>query len=246
MNTLATVVDDRTEDTHRQQPRRAHRHLPAAPTGVTNLWLPWRCRNWPATPTEEHRFVVELAHLADPDATSAHTRSDVTAVLNGLRGGLTADELTANVPGHPPHRLLAAYRDLDQRRAASVAAWEAIVTDGTSTALRTHSVAAAALVPVLIDRLWAVLSIGDEAYRTTVEKLAAYVDATARNVAEIETALAVWPERAVELGARLYNPYGDAVTNRVDHLARRVGTLTPNRVAALLGEAPTGGCPPGQ
>jgi hypothetical protein len=58
--------------------------------------------------------------------------------------------------------------------------------------------------------------------------------------------MGIWPERAVDLGARLYNPYGDAITNRVDHLARRVGTLTPNRVAALLGETPSGGCPPGQ
>lgn len=246
MNTIATaVLEDRTEDTHRSHPRRAHRRLPAAPTGVTNLWLPWRCRNWPVTPAEEHRFVVELARLADPAATSSHTRSDITAVLNGLRGGLTADELVDKVPGLPPHRLLAAYRDLEQRRAASVAAWEAIVTERTPESLREHSVAAALMVPVLIDRLWATLAIGDDAYRTTVDKLAAYVEATDRNVAEIETALEVWPERAVELGTKLYNPYGDAVSNRVDHVARRVGVLTPNRVAALLGEAPTGGCPPG-
>lgn len=247
MNTLATVVlDDRTEDTHRPQPRRSHRRLPAAPIGVTNLWLPWRCRNYPVTPTEEHRFVVELARLAEPAATSAHTRSDLTAVLNGLRGGLTADELIERVPGLPPHRLLAAYRDLEVRRAAAAAAWDAIAADGSPSALREHAVTASALVPVLIDRLWATLAIGDDAYRTTVSKLAAYVEATERNVAEIEIALGVWPERGIELGVRLYNPYGDAVTNRVDHLARRVGTLTPNRVAALLGEAPTGGCPPGQ
>jgi hypothetical protein len=214
------------------------------------MWLPWRCRNWPATPAEEHRFVVELALLADPDATPDETapskRSDITAVLNALRGGLTAHQLVEKVPGLPPHRLLAAYRDLEQRRAASTDAWCSLVAEGSPQGLRDHGGAAAVLVPVLVERLWATAGIGPEPYRSTVVRLASYVEATHRNVAEIESAMSLWPERAVELGGRLYNPYGDAVTNRVDHLARRVGTLTPNRVAALLGEAPTGGCPPGQ
>jgi hypothetical protein len=246
MKTIATVIDDRTDETRRPYGRREQRRLPAAPAATTNLWLPWRCRNWPSTPAEEHRFVVELSHLAEPGASGLHTRRDTTAVLNALRGGLSADELIRQVPGLPAHRLLAAYRDLDGRRSAAVTAWDAIVADGTEAGLREHGAAAAALVPVLVDRLWAVLTIGPDAYRTTVDKLASYVEATDRNVAELETAMAIWPERAVDLGVQLYNPYGDAVTNRVDHLARRVGTLTPNRVAALLGETPSGGCPPGQ
>ena len=183
---------------------------------------------------------------ADGAAATAHTRSDTTAMLNALRGGLSADELLAHVPGLPAHRLLGAYRDLEHRRSASFDAWNALVAGGTEEALRAHSVAASALVPVLVDRLWATLAVGPEAYATTIDKLSSYVEATARNVAEIETAMGIWPERAVDLGARLYNPYGDAITNRVDHLACRVGTLTPNRVAALLGETPSGGCPPGQ
>lgn len=247
MNTLATVVlDGPTDDHRRSHARRGQRRLPSAPTGTVNMWLPWRCRNWPSTPAEEHRFVVDLTHLADPDATAPHTRSDVTAVLNALRGGLTADQLVEKVPGLPPHRLVAAYRDLETRRAAAAQAWIALVHDGTANALATHAAAASALVPVLIERLYATAGLGPDAYRTTLARLSSYVEATHRNVGEIETALALWPERAVELGARLYNPYGDALTNRVDHLAQRVGTLTPTRVAALLGEAPTGGCPPGQ
>lgn len=247
MNTLATVVlDDPTDDHRRSHARRGQRRLPSAPTGTVNMWLPWRCRNWPSTPSEEHRFVVDLTHRADATATDPHTRSDVTAVLNALRGGLTADQLIEKVPGLPPHRLLAAYRDLEARRAAAAAAWDALVSDGTEDALALHAAGASALVPVMIERLFATAALGPDAYRTTIRRLASYVEATHRNVAEIETALALWPERAVELGARLYNPYGDALTNRVDHLAQRVGTLTPTRVAALLGEAPTGGCPPGQ
>ena len=245
MNTLATVVLDGPTD-HRTNARRGQRRLPSAPAGTVNLWLPWRCRNWPATPAEEHRFVVDLAHLADADAAGAHSRSETTAVLNALRGGLTADQLVDKVPGLAAHRLLAAYRDLEARRAEAAAAWDALVAQGTPDALTEHAALASALVPVLVERLFATAELGPEAYRTTVARLASYVDATQRNVDEIETALAVWPERAVELGARLYNPYGDALTNRVDHVARRVGTLTPTRVAALLGEAPNGGCPPGQ
>jgi uncharacterized protein (DUF433 family) len=247
MNTLATVVFDGPIDDHRRShARRGQRRLPSAPNDTVNMWLPWRCRNWPSTPAEEHRFVVDLAHRAEPDATDRHTRSDVTAVLNALRGGLTVDQLVDKVPGLPPHRLLAAYRDLEQRRVTAFDAWYAIVNDRTDDALARNAASAGALVPVLIERLCATAELGPEAYRTTVARLASYVEATHRNVSEIETALALWPERAVELGARLYNPYGDALTNRVDHLAQRVGVLTPTRVAALLGEAPTGGCPPGQ
>jgi hypothetical protein len=248
MNTLTTVViDGRAAEQHRVPARRENRRFPVtAPAGTVNMWLPWRCRNWPSTPDEEHRFVVELALRADPDATGRHNRSDVTAVLNALRGGLTADQLIEKVPGLPPHRLLAAYRDLEQRRSVSADAWRSVVAEGTPEGLRDHGSAAAALVPVLIERLWATAELGPEAYGSTIVRLASYVEATQRNVTEIETALGLWPERAVELGARLYNPYGDAITNRVDHVARRVGALTPNRVAALLGEAPTGGCPPGR
>lgn len=247
MNTLATaVIDGRAEEQHRVPARRENRRLPVTtPAGTVNMWLPWRCRNWPSTPAEEHRFVVELAMRADVDSTERHNRSDITAVLNALRGGLTADQLIDKVPGLPPHRLLAAYRDLEQRRSVAADAWRSLVAEGTPVGLRDHGSAASALVPVLVERLWATAELGPESYRTTVRRLASYVEATERNVVEIETALGLWPERAVELGARLYNPYGDAITNRVDHLAGRVGTLTPNRVAALLGEAPTGGCPPG-
>lgn len=248
MNTIATMVLDTTsQDAHRYAPRRQQRHLPAAPQGApAPIWLPWRCRNWPVTPAEEHRFVVELAQHADHVIAETCTRSDITAVLNALRGGLTADELVDKVPGLPPSRLLAAYRDLESRRSAAAAAWHALVADGTPAGLRRLGGDAAVLVPVLVDRLAATITHGEATYRTTLERLAAYVEETNRNVGEIETALALWPDRAVELGARLYNPFGDAITNRVDHLARRVGLLTPNRVAALLGEAPTGGCPPGR
>jgi hypothetical protein len=205
MNTLTTVIiDGRAEEQHRAPARRESRHLPVtAPAGPVNMWLPWRCRNWPSTPAEEHRFIVEMALRADRDVTERHNRSDVTAVLNALRGGLTADQLIEKVPGLPPHRLLAAYRDLEQRRSVAADAWRAVVAEGTPQGLHDHGSAAAALVPVLIERLWATAEIGPEAYRTTIMRLASYVEATHRNVTEIETALGLWPERAVELGARL-------------------------------------------
>lgn len=247
MDTLATaVLDGPTDDHPRSHARRRQRRSPAAPIGTVNIWLPWRCRNWPSTPAEERHFVADLAHRADPLASDADTRSDVTAVLNALRGGLTADQLIERVPGLPPHRLLAAYRNLEGRRAAASAAWFALAADGTPDALADHAGAASLLVPVLVERLCASVELGLGAYRSTITRLATHVEATHRTIEEIETALALWPEQAVELGARLYDPYGDALTNRVDHLAQRVGTLTPTRVAALLGEAPTGSCPPGQ
>ena len=248
MNTLATaVIDGRAEEQHRDPPgaRTAACRSPHRPGRST-----CGCRGDAGTgrrPRPRNTASSSSWRCAPtPTATERHNRSDVTAVLNALRGGLTADQLIEKVPGLPPHRLLAAYRDLDQRRSVAADAWR-------SARRRRHAVGPARARQRCVPRscrcsssaCWRRPTSAPRPYRTTITRLASYVDATHRNVTEIETALGLWPERAVELGARLYNPYGDAITNRVDHLARRVGTLTPNRVAALLGEAPTGGCPPG-
>ena len=42
--------------------------------------------------------------------------------------------------------------------------------------------------------------------------------------------------RSVELGRILYDPSGPALANQPAHLPARIGTLTPSRVATLLGE----------
>lgn len=236
MNTYATLVaDDGVRDATRRAPRTA------APMPPPHVWVPWHCRNWPVTPAEEQQFAADLAHyaLCDTTAPAEHSRRDVTAVLNALRGGLTVDELLSRAPGLHAAQLQAAYRDLERRRSESERAWWSIVGDATPDSLVPHGPSAATLLPVLVDRLISAVPKGGDVYRATVDRLAAHVESTDRDVHGLESALATWPERGVELGARLFNPNGDAVTNRVDHLARRVGTLTPSRVAALLGESPT-------
>jgi hypothetical protein len=246
MNTLATAVLDGPITSRRAAASPVPRHTVPQPVGSVHLWMPWRCRNWPSTPGEERRFVVDLAERADVGVDVEPTRSDITAVLNALRGGLTAAQLIDKAPGLPTTRLLAAYRRLEQNRAAAAGAWDALVEAGGPDALAVHGDRAGVLVPVLVERLGAAAELGEVPYRATVARLASLVATTHRSIDEVEAALAAAPERAVELGAQLYNPYSDSLANRVDHVARRVGMLTPTRVAALLGETANGACPPGQ
>jgi hypothetical protein len=238
MITIASPPDSDpyAEHRRRQARRREQDRLPAAPA-ASHSWLPWRCRNYPATTVDEAAFAGQLARLAtDPDGAPEHSRSETTAVLNALRGGLTAGELVDHLPGLSPSRLYAAYRDLEHRRSRSAAAWTAIVETETPDALWQHRVGASELVPVLVDRLVEAVGAGPDVFQSTLARLRQRVAATHGDLLDVEAKLDAGSAHAVELGTRLYNPLGDAVSNRVDHLPLRVGTLTSNQVAALLGE----------
>ncbi len=231
MNTASTIAPpvDRT---------RTH---PAAGPSVTSLpqasWMPWIGPNRPVSPSEESVFVRDLAALV-VERDAEFRRSDVTAVLNALRCGLTVDSLLEQAPGLQPDRLFAAYLELDRLRFASEFAWTAIALSGTLETFHEHREEAAKLLPALIARL-------DEAERTDPEnfdavllELAGAVSATGVAVERIEHVLCdASPDRAVDLGRVVYNPDGSGLTSRADYLPSRVGTLVPTRVASLLGES---------
>jgi hypothetical protein len=212
------------------------------------VWHLWPARNWPASPAEEVAFVADLQALAAADRqprspTGRPARHDTTAVLNALRCGLTARELTAVIPGTPPGALLHAYRDLHERLAASVTAWQALLDDPTQDALVTHAQAAAVLMPVPVYRLATVAAhAGASALAATAEALARQVAEHARLAAVIEEQLAtraLAPAAAVELGTRLHNPSEPALWGSPYFLPTRVTCLSPPRVADLLEERTT-------
>ena len=209
-------------------------------------WSPWAVAARPFVAVEERQFVRALGDtigfepgrdpLGEPFA-----RPDVTLLVNALRCGLSLPRLAAVAPGVQPARMLAAYATLERERSRSAEAWRAIVA--SPDALAECAQPAARLLPVSVARLTEIASSRPGTLPDAISKLAAAVDAQAAHVRRIEAAIADHSADeafAAELGALLYDPFGEAVANRPDFLPDRVGLLNPARVAALLGERPVG------
>ena len=210
------------------------------PPAPAALWQLWPGVNAPATAEQEDRFVTRLAELADGSgAAEGWTRRNVTAVLNALRCGVDVDDLLTRAPGLRPHQLLEAYRELEERRRASVAAWATIVRERTIEAVAGHGETAALVVPVFVARLAAIAADGD------VPRLAhvagelvheAAVVAEAAESCERRLSAETSQSRREELGRRLYDLHVPGLWSNSAFVPPRVGTLVPVRVAALLGE----------
>lgn len=215
------------------------------PRPTVGTWLPWSDAGAVATPTFERTFVAELADRA-AGATEPHTRRDTTAVLNALRGGLPPDELLERAPGLRPRCLHGAYQALEDRRARSARAWLAIMDHPTLDVLAVHHVAAARLMPVLVERLLDAAMIDPQILPRLGGHIAMAVDETARAAQNIEHELdrCADPERRTSISRTLFDPIADCVYARADHLPVRVGSLVPTRVASLLGERDAPRVPP--
>jgi hypothetical protein len=223
-------------------------HLETAPSTTPRIglvaWLPWATAYPIATALQERRFLADLEAACD-GAPTEHTRSDTTACLNALRGGLTLAELLEHAPGLQPSRLFGAYLALDELRRASVAAWNAIVAEGSVDSLRRHGELAAGVVPVLIDRLHRSVTIDPENLPRVVRAAADDVESVRRMIERTERLLdrCFDVEDAVALSQTMYHPMAECLFGRPDHLPTRVGSLMPSQVAALLGERVVAGRP---
>ena len=195
--------------------------LPSRPNGH---WMPWLSANCPATARGEQQFLADLRLLSAAETWSPH------------HVGGTDDQ---PAPGLRPVRLLRSYLDLDVRRQKAVHAWDWIVADPSENSLYEWGPDAAALMSPIVGQLLDVARRMANRYESTVVTAAMHIEETGRCVAEVERALDAEPygsKQAVELGRVLYDPAGSALTNQPTHLPARVGTLTPSRVATLLGD----------
>jgi hypothetical protein len=202
------------------------------------IWSPWHGRNWPLTPSEEEAFVLELSIRVD-DASATPRRSDFTAVLNALRGGISVAQLREFAPGLSLTRVYGAYNELERRRRNAEDAWHAIVRTGTAAALDEFGDAAAQLLPSLVAQLRSVVDIEPRELATTCRRMTQRVHQVQHDVSHIEQALEKFDPaspRGVTLGALLIGSHGAGLASRIDFLPRRVGLLEPTRAAALLGE----------
>jgi hypothetical protein len=205
-------------------------------------WQLWPGRNWPTTAAEELVFEAVLVERAGGRKKRKLTvaRSEVTAVCNALRCGLTADELFAKAPGMKPASLLAAYDMVEKLRVRSVGAWEHIVEARTLESIVDHGYAARVLVP------WGVMTAAHDAADTSDDEIAKRVavalveiNKVSAQAHEIEAMLAQCEAPSavgVELGRVLYDPYYPGLWDRSGFVPTRVGVLTPRRLARMLDE----------
>lgn len=203
---------------------------------------PWTRRLWLFNADEEAAFVSRLARLA---SSSRHrrarkwARSDVTLVVTALRAGADADQVCRLVPGVNPYHLVAAYRELERRRSAAFAAWTTIVeTPGTRTLLRCAG-AAAALLPVPVGRLISISDRGDDAISAAVHTEHGRVEAawtlfddTLTHICQAE----IDDLERIVAARSLFHPDGTGLIGSPTLLPRRVGEMSPLRVATLLGD----------
>lgn len=202
------------------------------------MWMAWTPGSVPNTTAAETSFLRGLVGICHERRIEAR-RSDVTAVLNAIRCGLTVVELFEQAPGLVAERLYDAYLDIDERRLRSLGAWQAITVAPTAEQLATSALEAGKLFPSFVSQLQRVAVESPERLESVVHEMIDSSIATSVRARGIEHELAeVSPcsARGDELMRHFYDPTGDGITSRPDHVPHRVGTLVPTRVAALLGE----------
>ncbi len=197
---------------------------------LAHAW-PGRCR--PHSVVGEATFVEELGRLEL--ASDSFDRNDVTWLVSALRAGADPDTVVRTAPGVAPGRMLAAYRELESRRARSEAAWDRVRANPTAGTLEADGDQAARLLPVPVTRLRTGLS-GD--VDRVLEHLLVEVGRSrdvADDIAARAETLSGGPAEVQLLGRQLWSPSAGCMYNDPYFLPRRVGELSPVRVSDLLG-----------
>jgi hypothetical protein len=203
---------------------------------------PWTQRHWPFDAAEEGAFVAELKGLAAAARrrrVRRWGRSDVTVVVTALRCGTSASEVCGMLTGVNPWRLVAAYNELEKRRSAAAAAWMSIVANPTFASLERYGDRAGELVPVPVGRLEAAAEDSDATLATAVAVEHRRIEGAWRL---LDDALAHLCGGTVDVAERViaarmvFHPDGTGLIGSPTLLARRVGELSPLRVAELIGD----------
>ena len=215
---------------------------PARSPRSKQLRHPWADVQHPASAADEQRFVDQLRAIAacsEPVPGPDFTRTEVTALVNALRGGLDAIDLLRRAPGLVPGRLVAAYDHIERERATSVAAWEAIVADPVAEVVLQNAPLAARLLPVVVVELAEYARRNDPQLTRRLqlaEREIARVGAVARRLEGWMDDPVPHAMDATEVGQLLFDVEGPGLWSHNFFLAPRVGALVPVRLATLLGE----------
>lgn len=177
-----------------------------------------------------------LTRMAGSDTLPRPRRDDVTLVIDALRCALTAEELVAFAEGVEPARMLVAYRMVDEQRRHSVNAWRRIARSPHLVARGDTPALAARLLPVPIARLRETAETNPSGLPAAVARAVAQIADVAQRAKRLEQQMLLDPQQAESHGLLLYNPIDGGAWDLPYFLPPRVGTLSPARLADLLGE----------
>jgi len=216
------------------------------------LWHLWPGRHWPASLQEETALLADLESRTKR-VNKKFERSDVTALLNILRLGLTIDEVLPYAPGLKFDRLLGAARHIEQLRTLATTALIELIDDPTEENIAHFAKTAAQVAPAPTyrivtavreyhdnptpanaDRLEKVVAAIDtliDQAQTTADQLEAHLEAFSTSPRSEDS-----DAKAVELGRALYDPYDECIWGSQFYIPRRLTDLLPYRVSDLLGE----------
>lgn len=212
-----------------------------AVTQRTYIWQYFEGRGWPLTANEETIFVRQLRKIAE-NTIQEPSRGEITAVLNGMRCGLSTTSFLEQVPGLCPAKLYGAYRFLTQQLRASLKAWDSIVAESSLTSLEVWGDNAAKVLPSVINQLQAYSEFANG--RQLSERIAYLknnIVAQGVHALQVEHWMATSKDTTIkaELGRFLYDPYQVGVWSQAYFLPTRVGVLTPTIVNNLLENTPS-------
>ncbi|MFA5566590.1 MAG: hypothetical protein WC184_11880 [Acidimicrobiia bacterium] len=205
-------------------------------TQRTYIWQYFEGRGWPLTANEETIFVRQLRKIAE-NTTQEPSRSEITAVLNGMRCGLSTTNLLEQVPGLCPSKLYGAYRFLAQQLRTSLKAWDSIVAESSLSSLEVWGDNAAKVLPSVINQIQAYSEFAStKQLSKRITHLNNNIVTHGVHALQVEHWMATSKNTITkaELGRFLYDPYQVGVWSQAYFLPTRVGVLTPTIVNNLL------------
>src|SRR5699024_5086078 len=189
----------------------------------------------------EEAFITDLEHHAQTETLDVPTRQALTsrhlatAVVTALRDGAWFHDMHRTAPHLLASELVNAYRELEEKIHTAVNAWDRIVATGDINIFHTLSTQAGTLMPFGVNILRSVHDA--HTFPHMAEDLGQHVQQFGGAAGRVASAMRAGmdPDERKALNNQLLG--GDmAMRNGPLMLPRRVGELSPARLALLLGE----------
>ena len=164
-------------------------------------------------------------------------RDIITLMMLSLRSAVTLPELLELAVATDSREMLAGYQLIETRRAAAEQAWYEALMDAADGVVSAAAQEASVMMPSAVRML---IDSPLQSLRMTAARLAEQTEVAHRLADACEQVLDNPPQGhqtpLPSMGRKLYDPYFGGLWHDPMFLPRRVGELSPPRLAALLGE----------
>lgn len=181
--------------------------------------------------------LTELNGGVEPPA-AAPRRSVITALTTAVRGGITADRLLAIAAGLSAADLIEAYEFVDRTRRESSDALDELFADPTVECFERVGPAMSGLLPHAAAYLGRTAAATPDGFASAVRHLQANTGELEDLVTEIDRRLRTGEGEVWTLLAQRDDGCQSGVFCDPSYRPRRIGDITPIRLAILLGEQP--------